>query len=123
MSEQSELGKIGEAYAADHLRKNGYTILAQNYFIPDNRKAEVDIVATKENQIVFVEVKTRSSDYLNDVSLMVPIKKQRQVIKAAAEFVQEKNIDLPWRFDIFYIVMNNEYTKHEHIEDAFYPTI
>ena len=68
MSEHNDLGKLGEKLAAEHLRKKGYDILVQNYFFG---KAEVDIVARKDNQLVFVEVKTRQSSYLVDPEFMV----------------------------------------------------
>jgi putative endonuclease len=121
MSKAYDLGKMGEQLATEHLRKRGYSILARNYSIA--AKAEVDIVASKDDHIVFVEVKTRETEYLNDPALMVPMKKQRQIIKAADEYVKEKEIDLPWRFDIISIVFNSKVTKLEHIEDAFYPTV
>ena len=120
MSKAAELGKKGEALAAEHLRKSGYSILKQN-FVWD--KAEVDIIATKDDRIIFVEVKTRESEYLNDPSLMVPIKKQRQIIKAADAYIKEQDIDLPSQFDIISVVINSQKTKLEHIEEAFYPTI
>jgi putative endonuclease len=121
MSKAYDLGKEGERLAAEHLRKRGYSILAQNYSIA--AKAEVDIVASKDDHVIFVEVKTRETEYLNDPALMVPMKKQRQIIKAADEFVKEKDLELPWRFDIISIVINKSVTKIEHIEDAFYPTL
>jgi putative endonuclease len=70
-----------------------------------------------------VEVKTRISNYLNDPALMVPLKKQKQIIKAADEYIKEHDIDMPWRFDIISIVVNSKERKIEHIEDAFYPTL
>jgi len=121
MSDAAELGKMGEQLAAEHLKKNGYSILARNYKI--TAIAEVDIVASKDEHIIFVEVKTRESDYLNDPALMVPMKKQRQIIKAADEYVKEHEVDLPWRFDIISIVLNKKDKKIEHIEDAFYPSV
>jgi putative endonuclease len=121
MSDASELGKIGEKLASEHLEKNGYKILARNYKFTS--KAEVDIVASKDGHIIFVEVKTRISNYLNDPALMVPLKKQKQIIKAADEYIKEHDIDMPWRFDIISIVVNSKERKIEHIEDAFYPTL
>jgi putative endonuclease len=120
MSEHNELGKIGEKMAAEHLRKKGYNILKQNYVFG---KAEVDIVAEKNNQLVFVEVKTRQSSYLSDPEFMVPMKKQKQVIKAADAYIKEFDLDMESRFDIITIIVNNEYTKVDHLEDAFYPTL
>src|SRR5258706_14301307 len=114
MSDAAELGKIGEQLAAEHLEKNGYEILARNYKFTS--KAELDIVASKDERIIFVEVKTRESDYLNDPVLMVPMKKQKQVIKAADEYIKEHDINIPWRFDIISIVVNKRERKIEHIE-------
>src|SRR3569832_897379 len=121
MSDASDLGKKGEQLAAEHLRKNGYSILAQNYRF--SKLAEVDIVASKGKQIVFVEVKPRASSYLNDPALMVSKQKQKQIMKAASQFLRQKKFDLEWRFDIISIVLNTSATKIEHIEDAFYPRV
>jgi len=120
MSEHNELGKLGEKLAAEHLRKKGYTIITQNYFYG---KAEVDIVARTDKHLVFVEVKTRQSSYLSDPEFMVPMKKQRQVIKAADAYVKEFDLDVESRFDIITVIVNKEYTKVDHLEDAFYPTV
>jgi putative endonuclease len=121
MSDASDLGKKGEKLAAEHLRKQGYSILAQNYRF--SKLAEVDIVATNDKEIVFVEVKTRASNYLNDPAVMVSRKKQKRIFKAADKFLKEKNVTLEWRFDIISIVMNESTTTIEHLEDAFYPTM
>jgi putative endonuclease len=121
MSESHELGKKGEQMAANHLLQNGYIILARNFRAYN--KAELDIVASKEGQVVFVEVKTRESNYMNHPAMMVHMRKQKQIIKAANGFIKAKEISLPWRFDIISIVHNNQGTTIEHFEDAFYPTV
>ncbi len=118
MSEHNDLGKLGEKLAAEHLRKNGYNILKQNYSFG---KAEVDIVAEKNNQLVFVEVKTRQSSYLSDPEYTVSMKKQKLVIKAADAYVKEFDLDMESRFDVVTIIVNGQYTKLDHLEDAFYP--
>ena len=120
MSQPSDLGKLGEQLAAEHLRKKGYAIITQNFV---SGKAEVDIIAGKDDKIIFVEVKTRESAYLSDPSLMVPMKKQKQIIKAADAYLKEFGDDAKPRFDIIAIVTNSDYTKINHIEDAFYPTL
>lgn len=120
MNKHLELGKLGEKMAADHLRKKGYNILTQNYFFG---KAEVDIVAKIDNQLVFVEVKTRESSYLSDPEYTVSMKKQRQVIKAADAYVKEFDLDLESRFDVITVIVNSKYTKVDHLEDAFFPTV
>lgn len=120
MNKQLELGKLGEKMAAELLLKKGYSILKQNYFFG---KAEVDIVAQINNQLVFVEVKTRESSYLSEPEYTVSMKKQRQVIKAADAYVKEFDLDLESRFDIVTVIVNSQYTKVDHLEDAFYPTV
>jgi putative endonuclease len=58
MADHNDLGKLGEELAVEFLEKNGYSILETNWTF---QKAEVDIIAKKENILAVVEVKTRSS--------------------------------------------------------------
>ncbi|MBK8587382.1 MAG: YraN family protein [Bacteroidetes bacterium] len=120
MVDAKELGKLGEKLAAEELSKKGYKLLTKNFFY-DHK--EVDIICEHEGQIVFVEVKTRMSPYLSDPALLVPIKKQRQIIKVADFYLKEFFPDYEARFDIIIVITNNEYTRQEHIVDAFYPMV
>src|SRR3954469_16608337 len=97
MDEKTELARKGEELAARDLISKGYTIVARNFTF---KRAEIDIIASIGNEIVFVEVKTRYSAYLTDPSLLVPISKQKQIIKAADFFVKEYVPEKEWRFDI-----------------------
>jgi putative endonuclease len=58
MADHNDLGKLGEELAVDFLQQNGYEILETNWVF---QKAEIDIIAQKENILAVVEVKTRSS--------------------------------------------------------------
>ena len=118
MVSTKELGMIGESIACDVLRKKGYTILRRNYIFDHS---EIDIIAGLEEKLIFVEVKTRISSYLTDPSLLVSIGKQKQIIRAADQYVKDFYPEKEWRFDIMVIITNSEYTSIEHIEDAFYP--
>ncbi len=120
MSEQSELGKLGEQLAAEFLRKNDHIILNQNFVW---EKAEIDIITIKDNKIVFVEVKTRVAPYLNDPALMVPMKKWRQIMKAADYFMKERTDDLTAQFDIISVITNKVYTKIDHYDEAYIPGV
>ncbi len=120
MVSTKELGDIGESIACDTLRNKGYTILRRKYVF---NRAEVDIVAEFGGRLIFVEVKTRLSAYLTDPSLLVTIGKQKQIIKAADQFVKDYFPEKEWRFDIMIVVTNSEYTSIDHIEDAFYPMV
>src|SRR5436190_24171951 len=120
MVNTKQLGDIGEGIACDTLKNKGYQILRRKYTF---NRAEVDIVAEFEGKLIFVEVKTRVSSYLTDPSLMVTIGKQKQIIRAADQFVKDYYPEKEWRFDIMVVITNSEYTSIEHIEDAFYPMV
>jgi putative endonuclease len=117
---EDRLGKAGEEIAARKLVEKGYRILARNFTF---KKSEIDIIASTGKEVVFVEVKTRTSSYLTDASLLVPLSKQKQIIKAADFFVKECTPEMEWRFDIMIVITNKEYTSVEHIEDAYYPSV
>ncbi len=118
MAYHNELGKIGEQLAADYLSRNGYEILARNYYYD---KAEIDIIAQKDSKnLVIVEVKTRNSDYFGDPQDFVKPSKIKLLVKAANEYVISKDLDVEVRFDIIAVIKNKFIEKIEHFEDAFY---
>ena len=59
MAEHNDLGKEGEDEAVRYLTEKGYCILHRNWRRGRN---ELDIIATKDGQLVFVEVKTRRNE-------------------------------------------------------------
>ncbi len=117
MAEHNDLGKLGEEMAVNYLQKNGYEILEKNWTF---QKAEIDIIAKKENVLAVVEVKTRSSIDFGLPQDFVKPKKIQLLVKAINEYVIKKDIDAEVRFDI--IAVNKELNKFniEHLEDAFY---
>lgn len=116
MAEHNELGKIGEQLAIDYLIDNGYQILERNYrYI----KAEVDIIALKENVLIAVEVKTRTSNYYGNPEDFVSKKKIKLLVTAVDYYVVKRNLDVNVRFDIIAITLEKSSHKLEHFEDAF----
>lgn len=113
-----ELGKEGEDLATQFLAKHGYTILAKNYRF---KKLEIDLIAKDQNDLVIVEVKTRINRYFGEPYVFVTKKKQKQIIKAANQYIHENNWFGDTRFDIISIVLNSEEQSIEHIPHAFYP--
>ena len=116
MAEHNELGKEGEKLAIDFLLKNGYKILETNYRY---LKAEVDIIAKKDNTLAVVEVKTRSTDYFGNPQDFVSPKKIKLLLSAIDYYVVDKDLDVDVRFDIIAIIYQKKETKIEHLEDAF----
>ena len=80
---------------------------------------ELDIIARKDQQLVVIEVKSRSSNGIERPQDAVTIPKQKRIVKAADAYVLEMNIDLECRFDIISVVFNRNGYELEHIEDAF----
>lgn len=116
MAEHNELGKLGEERAVEHLQKNGYEILETNWTF---QKAEIDIIAQKENTLAIVEVKTRSSTDFGLPQDFVKPKKIQLLVKAVNEYVIANDLDVAVRFDIIAIHKQDNEFIIEHLEDAF----
>lgn len=117
MADHNDFGKIAEDLAVDFLIKANYKILVRNFRY---LKAEVDIIAEFENQIVVVEVKARHTDAFLEPQEAVNRKKIKLLVSAANFFVEDNNIDKEVRFDIISILPNQQKTLEiTHIVDAF----
>lgn len=110
------LGKAGEDRAARFLAKQGYKILERNYRVPSG---EIDLIALHRGEVVFVEVKTRTSDAFGAPELAVTPRKQRQMVKAALGYIKYKKLhQVPCRFDV--VAINEASEKEiELIQNAF----
>ncbi len=118
MAEHNELGKVGEEMATKYLVNIGYQILEKNFRF---KRDEVDIIATKDGIIVFVEVKTRTSNFLGEPEESVSMAKQKRIIKVANHYLIENDLDNEGRFDIFGIIINRNEEIINHIKEAFTP--
>jgi putative endonuclease len=117
MADHNELGKLGEELAVEFLQKDGYTILETNWTF---QKAEIDVIAQKENILAIVEVKTRSSLDFGLPQDFVKPKKIQLLVKAVNEYVISKDMDIDVRFDIIAIHKEGKSFVIEHLVDAFY---
>jgi putative endonuclease len=120
MSESHDLGQTGEEKAKALLISKGYRILQCNW---RSGKREVDIIAENKEYIVFVEVKTRTSDQILHPSRAVTSEKQKSIIFAAETYIKRYNINKDSRFDIISIITDGKTETIEHLEYAFYPTL
>jgi putative endonuclease len=121
MAKHNILGEKGEEIAFLHLIKKGYKILERNWRYD---RAEIDIVARYKNQLVIVEVKTRSAAIYEEPRDAISNQKIRFLTNAAEAYINEKDIDCETRFDVIAIKWFSE-GKYEldHIEDAFTPLV
>ena len=118
MAEHNLLGKKGEEKAVEFLKKLGYEIVATNWL---EQKFEIDIIAKDGNEFVFVEVKTRSTDFFGTPEEAVTPAKQNHLIEVADFYIQQHEIDLEARFDVIAIVLNKQNITINHFKAAFYP--
>jgi putative endonuclease len=116
MADHNELGKLGEEHAVAFLQKSGYEILETNWTF---QKAEIDIIAQKENTLAIVEVKTRSTIEFGLPQDFVKPKKIQLLVKAVNEYVIANDLEVTVRFDIIAIHKNGNEFIIEHLEDAF----
>ena len=121
MAAHNDLGHKGEDMAAEYLQQEGYCILERNWM--NKGRKELDIVATKDDVVVFVEVKTRRPGSATSPIEAVDIRKQRRICMAADSFMKSYRVDLPCRFDIVGIIYNDQASRVEHIENAFRPRL
>lgn len=118
------IGIIGEEEAAKILQTKGFRIVERNWRMGH---LEVDLIAENKNEIVFVEVKARTTtfgskmpeEYVDEI-------KKRRIIAAANAYIKYRRIEKTPRFDIIGILvstLNNEITYRNHIENAFQPGV
>ena len=110
------LGRTGEELAARHLSGRGYTILERNYRAP---YGEIDLIALDGGTVVFVEVKTRTTDAYGAPELAVDLRKQERMVKAALGYLKHKKLhQMPCRFDVV-AISGAESGKVDLIQNAF----
>lgn len=115
MAQHNDIGAWGEDIACEKLITDGYTICHRNMRIGHY---ELDIIATKGNRIIFVEVKTRTNPN-HDPLNAIDNKKIARMARAANAFVIAYNIPHEVQFDIITISGTPNNHTIEHIPDAF----
>jgi len=118
MAEHLDIGKDGEELAARYLEENKYTILERNWRY---RHREIDIIASRDDKIIIVEVKVRKQIGGERLEEHINRKKQRYLVSAANAFILKKGLDKGVRFDIILLTGEAVNFNLEHIEDAFSP--
>ncbi|MEZ3532738.1 MAG: YraN family protein [Muribaculaceae bacterium] len=120
MSETSKIrdrafGQFAEDRAAEYYIKEGYAIRERNWHF---HRIEIDIIAQKENIIVFVEVKARSGRDMQPEDA-VNLKKMKSMTIGADAYLKNLGADYEYRYDIFALTGDFENYSVEVYEDAF----
>lgn len=110
------IGAQAEEEAAHYLRANGYDIKARNWRW---KRYEIDIVAEKANELVFIEVKTRKDETFGYPEEFLSEGQEERIHLAAEAFCEETDWQASVRFDIIAILQKDFPNHLEHLEDAF----
>jgi putative endonuclease len=112
------LGKKGEAAARAFLERHGVKILAANYTCV---AGEIDLIGREREAILFIEVKTRTSEAFGPPQLAVHQRKQRQIVRTAQWFLAERRMpEVACRFDVLAVTfMRDELPRIQWVRDAF----
>ncbi len=115
-------GKCGEDAAADFLKNKKYKIVKRNY---KNKIGEIDIIAEDKDEIIFVEVKTRSSFEFGTPAQAVNYHKKRKIANTAEYYLMENPTEKNIRFDVIEVFAKMtgeifELDEINHIEGAFF---
>lgn len=114
MYKRHEIGKLGEELATKYLMKNDYKIIDRNF---ECRQGEIDIIALENNEIVFIEVKTRTSLKYGDAVEAVNLVKQKHIIKSAQYYIYKKHLERNYiRIDVIEVYIYNKIYKINHIK-------
>ena len=115
---RSATGALGEKIAADYLSGRGYTIRARNW---RHGHGELDIVAERAGEIVFVEVRARRSDAFGTPQESVLARKQAKLIETAQAYLETHDLtDAQWQIDVIAIELDQSdaLQRLDHIECA-----
>ncbi len=120
MTDKQITGQTGEQLAADYLRAKGFTILHTNW---RQGVRELDIVATKAGRLHVVEVRSLTSNRLQEPYQSINKAKQRNLIYAVNAYVARYKITDEVQLDVISIVFNGTEHTLEYLPNAIYPTI
>lgn len=113
---KKELGNLGENIACEYIEKRGYKIIERNFRCYNG---EIDIIAKDKDELVFIEVKTRTGDKYGQPIEAVDINKTKHIYRSAEYYVYKNNIkDIPIRLDIIEILIIKNKIKIRYIKKA-----
>lgn len=121
MAEHNDIGKLGEDLAVKFLEEQGFVIYDRNY---NYMKTEVDIVAMIENELHFIEVKTRSNSQFSHPEEAVDHKKRENITKTAKFYLLERQfVTIPAVFDVVAVSLDDPNNPEITLfEDAWRPS-
>ena len=113
-----EKGRRAENLALGYLKNSNLKLLNRNY---RSRHGEIDLIMQDGNQLIFIEVRSRASNYLASPAETIDSNKRSRIIRTSQQYIQE-NREISWktcRFDVVTITGENKHKDIEWIKNAF----
>lgn len=123
--QEKNIGKEGEKLAAEFLKRKGYKIIARNFKNSKGRQlGEIDIIAERNKELIFVEVKTREFEKYQETlpEENITFSKIQKLNKIASSYVNINGFwDKSYRFDAISVWLSKDFKKFriKHIESIF----
>lgn len=119
-----ELFHTGEDLAAIYLTRKGYEIVCKNF---RTKLGEIDLIVQNKDNLVFVEVKTRSKHSMKQALMSISYTKQKRISLTAQRYITQNPdcVKPKIRFDIVVLLHypDTNSFKIEHLENAFVPVL
>lgn len=114
MSDKIKTGDRGENLAAEFFKKQGYEVVFRKYRY---HRSEIDLIVRRANWTLFVEVKTRTSDYFGQPEEFVSTQQANRIFEAAEQYIYATDWQGNIRFDIVSVKLGAN-PEIIHFEDA-----
>ncbi len=115
MADHLDLGRQGEEAACQYLLQQGYQVVKRNW---KHQHLEIDLIANIADELVFVEVKTRSTAYFGHPAESITETKKERLFRAAEIYLENQEEDWECRFDVIAVVINKGQVTIDHMVDA-----
>ncbi len=117
MYQNKEIGRRGENIACEYLIRIGLLVVCKNFYC---RFGEIDIIAKDGEELVFIEVKTRTNNKYGNPSDSVDYNKRNHLHRAIEYFIYTKNIkNINIRVDVIEVYLKSNKVRVNHIKNVF----
>ena len=114
----TSVGKLGENIAREYLKNKGYNIIEQNY---RTKYAEIDLIAKKDNALVFIEVRTKTGEQFGTPEDTINRDKKRKLRMNSMAYIARKKWKGLYQIDAVCIVLNpnQKLERLNHYENIY----
>ncbi|MFQ6678248.1 MAG: ribonuclease HII [Fidelibacterota bacterium] len=114
LKKNTKVGHLGERLAALDLYNKGYKIVSLNHYCAPY--GEIDIIAEKNNELVFIEVKTAASKTMGGVENQVNASKIKKLTKSVDKYLMDNEVTKDIRLDVYAVTIQKSGPSLKHFK-------